>query len=200
MKTKQGTERTTNGMIIMIRVGDQEADCPACGNANAMLFWRDPVESIEHAAYLKCRDCGFKVVEGEASIREFSSYSNANAAIDLGLFDADFYPSVRDLTAGELRVLRALQMSSSGNGDDFGIIEDARIAVREPRQLAGFVANLVKKGFIICAAPERINRQGAPITQFVFKTFGKESKYDAADRIERMIMAYDDETFGRDDC
>lgn len=94
-----------------------------------------------------------------------------------------------DLTEGEFRVLCALYDASDGNGHDFGIVEEARYAVDSPRALAGFVSNLVQKGVIICGAPERINHQGEPITQFIFKKKGDEDKYQAAARIGRFIDA-----------
>jgi len=49
----------------------------------------------------------------------------------------------------EKAVLAELYKSADGNGHDFGFIEDARKAVKNPRELAGVVSSLVKKDIIV---------------------------------------------------
>ena len=56
------------------------------------------------------------------------------------------------LTRLEAQVMKALILSSHGNGHDFGLIEDAR-GVVGPSQLGGVVASLVKKGLIVVHEP-----------------------------------------------
>jgi hypothetical protein len=53
------------------------------------------------------------------------------------------------LTEMEKKVLKALFNSSEGNGHDFGLVQECRKAVEQPKQLAGIMASLVKKGLII---------------------------------------------------
>jgi hypothetical protein len=48
----------------------------------------------------------------------------------------------------EKTVLEKLYKSACGNGHDFGFIEDARSAVKNPRELAGVISSLVKKDII----------------------------------------------------
>lgn len=48
----------------------------------------------------------------------------------------------------EKAVLTILYKSANGNGHDFGFIEDARSAVKNPRELAGVISSLVKKDII----------------------------------------------------
>lgn len=52
------------------------------------------------------------------------------------------------LTSMEHQVLTALFASSKGNGHDFGLVEECRKAVKEPKQLSGIISSLVKKGII----------------------------------------------------
>jgi predicted nucleic-acid-binding Zn-ribbon protein len=56
------------GKIELQQIGDMACSCPKCGNANAMLHDAREVKSKnswEHnfTHYLKCRDCGFSVLE-----------------------------------------------------------------------------------------------------------------------------------------
>jgi hypothetical protein len=67
-----------------------------------------------------------------------------------------------NLTPLESRVLKALFESSRSNGHDFGLIEEARPAVANPRELAGIASSLVKKDII--TIHDKINGW----TQFTF--------------------------------
>lgn len=67
------------------------------------------------------------------------------------------------LTKNETAVLKLLIESSAGNGHDFGFTHDARSAVPLASQLAGVVASLVKKGFIV------VDPSGDCATQFQFR-------------------------------
>ena len=53
-----------------------------------------------------------------------------------------------NITPLEKRVLAALFESADGNGHAFGFMEDCREAVDTPRELAGAMSSLVKKGIV----------------------------------------------------
>lgn len=87
------------------------------------------------------------------------------------------------LTKGEKQVLAALYESASGNGHDFGFTEDARAVVKSPRELAGFVSQLVQKGLIDVWPTERIGDN--LVTQF---TWPSDSGYEDDSRIAHVAM------------
>ena len=68
------------------------------------------------------------------------------------------------LTALESQVLEELFCSASGNGHDFGFIEDAGI---DPKQARGVVASLAKKGIIQIWDP--VTNECGTFTQFTWK-------------------------------
>lgn len=81
----------------------------------------------------------------------------------------------KTLTKLEREVLKVLIDSASGNGDDFGFIEDAQPAravghgFKAPcgkEQLGGVVASLVKKGVIVVHAP--VTTDSGTWTQFTW--------------------------------
>lgn len=74
-------------------------------------------------------------------------------------------------TKSEIAVLEKLFESASGNGHDFGLIEDAREAV-PTKSLAGVVSSLVKKGLI--QVHEAVNNGEEVWTQFTWKEGAKE--------------------------
>ena len=67
----------------------------------------------------------------------------------------------------EKAVLIELYESASGNGHDFGFIEDARSAVRNPRELAGVISSLVKKNII--EVWDTITNDSGTFTQFTWE-------------------------------
>ena len=71
------------------------------------------------------------------------------------------------LTPLESQVLEELFCSASGNGHDFGFIEDAGI---DPKQARGVVASLAKKGIIMIHEP--ITNESGTFTQFTWGCFG----------------------------
>lgn len=71
------------------------------------------------------------------------------------------------LTALESQVLEELFCSASGNGHDFGYIEDAGIPSKQAR---GVVASLAKKGIIDIHEP--ITNESGTFTQFTWTCFG----------------------------
>ena len=70
------------------------------------------------------------------------------------------------VTQLEKAVLAELYESASGNGHDFGFIEDARSAVKNPRELAGVISSLVKKNII--QVWETITNDSGTFTQFTW--------------------------------
>ena len=52
------------------------------------------------------------------------------------------------ITEMEKNVLTALFESSKGNGHDFGLVQECRKAVEQPKQLAGIMSSLSKKGLL----------------------------------------------------
>ena len=66
----------------------------------------------------------------------------------------------------EKAVLAELYESASGNGHDFGFIEDARSAVKNPRELAGVISSLVKKNII--QVWDTITNDSGTFTQFTW--------------------------------
>ncbi len=66
----------------------------------------------------------------------------------------------------EKAVLAELYESASGNGHDFGFIEDARSAVKNPRELAGVISSLVKKDIIVVWDP--VTTDSGTFTQFTW--------------------------------
>ncbi len=82
------------------------------------------------------------------------------------------------LTQLETKALEVLFDSASGNGHDFGFIDDlieSRIMGRN--QVAGVVASLAKKGIIFNWGEENAN-WGSTYTQFTWgKVFGKEEGF-----------------------
>ena len=71
------------------------------------------------------------------------------------------------LTALETQVLEELFCSASGNGHDFGYIEDAGI---DPKQARGVVSSLAKKGIITIHEP--VTNESGTFTQFTWACFG----------------------------
>ena len=71
------------------------------------------------------------------------------------------------LTANELAVLKVLRVSSAGNGDDFGYIEDARKVLPNPASLGGVIGSLSKKGLFDLY--ESVTYSSGTWTQFVFR-------------------------------
>ena len=71
------------------------------------------------------------------------------------------------LTPLESQVLEELFCSASGNGHDFGYIEDAGIPSKQAR---GVVASLAKKGIIDIHEP--ITNESGTFTQFTWTCFG----------------------------
>jgi len=71
------------------------------------------------------------------------------------------------LTPLETKVMFALFASSRGNGHDFGLIEEARLAValQTPGALGGVVSSLIQKDII--TVHDKINGW----TQFTFNDF-----------------------------
>jgi len=66
----------------------------------------------------------------------------------------------------EKAVLAKLYNSANGNGHDFGFIEDARSAVKNPRELAGVISSLVKKDIIVVWDP--VTTDSGTWTQFTW--------------------------------
>lgn len=89
----------------------------------------------------------------------------------------------RRITDLERAVLRALTDSAMNNaGGEFGFIEDARSAVKSPRELSGIVSSLTKKGFITVWNGEGDKSVGQDLTQFTFKEpYDAQRVYDLLD-------------------
>jgi hypothetical protein len=71
------------------------------------------------------------------------------------------------VTQLEKAVLAKLYESANGNGHDFGFIEDARSAVKNPRELAGVISSLVKKGIIVVW--DAVTTDSGTFTQFTWE-------------------------------
>ena len=66
----------------------------------------------------------------------------------------------------EKAVLAELYNSACGNGHDFGFVEDARSAVKNPRELAGVISSLVKKDII--TVWDDVTNDSGTFTQFTW--------------------------------
>jgi hypothetical protein len=92
------------------------------------------------------------------------------------------------LTNFELSVLSALRKSAAGNGDDFGLIEDARIAVPQANQLGGVISSLVKKGII--AVHEAVTTDSGTWTQFTWEIEIEEVEAQTVKWAKHMLAQY----------
>jgi hypothetical protein len=61
--------------------------------------------------------------------------------------NVDNIPAV-DLNSNEIKVLKSLVPSSSGNGHDFGFTDEWEPCGFTPKQMSGYISSLTKKGYL----------------------------------------------------
>lgn len=71
-------------------------------------------------------------------------------------------------TANEKAVLSALIVSSSGNGHDFGFVEDARGALPTARALPGVITSLTRKGILMSEGARNMGPEVGEVIQFTW--------------------------------
>jgi hypothetical protein len=106
-------------------------------------------------------------LKGNPMNRNEIESSGSPAAIAAAFATRTLQAATPKFTELEAKVLTALIRSASGNGNDFGLIEDARNVCR-PEQLGGVVASLSKKGII--HMHDTVTTDSGTWTQFTWPT------------------------------
>lgn len=106
---------------------------------------------------------------------------------------------LEDLNKYELQVLKAALISSSGNGHDFGFVDEIVAEAMHidgneltKQQIGGYIRDLSEKGFFWIAGREKVNDQYW-VQQFVFADEYQNELYDNDDEffstVEELIVA-----------
>lgn len=96
------------------------------------------------------------------------------------------------MNKNELEVLYGALISSSGNGHDFGFVDEIVSETRAKndkltkQQIGGYITDLQKKGILFVAGREKINDEYW-VQQFVFNESWKNDLYEDDDKIFQLV-------------